>query len=63
MPSLEEPPAGTTCPRCGEELRVEGFCAVCFERELQAREAVIERDLAAARTRARTWKLHRVANS
>jgi hypothetical protein len=31
LPDLEEPPAGTSCPRCGEPLRLTGFCGACEE--------------------------------
>lgn len=31
LPSLEEPPAGTTCERCGAEIHLIGppFCGEC----------------------------------
>ncbi len=29
--SLEEPPAGTRCPKCGTEMRLVGFCPKCSE--------------------------------
>ena len=40
LPSLEEPWPGTACPDCGEELRIVGFCAVCFEHSMQAHEVL-----------------------
>jgi hypothetical protein len=63
LPSLEEPPAGTACERCGYELRISGFCPECFEASLQAREAAVEADLAKARKRARTWQLGRAVQA
>jgi hypothetical protein len=59
LPSLEDPPAGTACDRCGYELRLTNFCPECFEASIQAREAVVKADLDAARKRARTWQLGR----
>lgn len=63
LPSLEEPPPGTCCPRCAEELRIEGFCASCFEASLQAHETAIRKDHETARKRARTWQLGRAVQS
>ena len=64
LPSLEEPWPGTACPDCGEELRIVGFCAVCFEHSMQAQEVLeaerqkaIRRDHLEARRRARAWQL------
>lgn len=31
LPSLEAPEPGTSCPKCGSEIEVEGFCGVCAE--------------------------------
>jgi len=31
LPSLEEAEAGARCPRCGEAMRLVGFCAACAE--------------------------------
>ncbi len=31
LPSLEEPEAGARCPRCGDVMRLVGFCAACAE--------------------------------
>ena len=31
LPSLEAPPPGTTCPKCGAAIEVEGFCGECAE--------------------------------
>jgi len=59
LPSLEAPDPGTVCDRCGEELRVMGFCAECFEHSLQAREEAVAAQLREARRRARTWQLDR----
>ena len=59
LPSLEEPAPGSECPDCGEPIRVERFCAPCFERSMQAREAAIAVDLATARRKARAWQLGR----
>lgn len=61
LPSLEEPPPGTCCPRCAEPLRVEAFCATCFERAMQARARLVDAQLDEARRRARTWQLARVS--
>lgn len=63
LPSIDEPPAGTCCPKCRAEIRVENFCPGCFEAHLQAREALIERDLAEARSRAHWWRLSRTAKA
>jgi len=63
LPSLEAPPVGTACARCGYELRVSGFCPECFESSLQAREAAIKADHEAARKRARTWQLGRAVQA
>jgi len=57
--SLDAPAPGSTCPRCREPLRIEGFCAECFERSMRAREKAIKAKLAEARKRARTWQLGR----
>lgn len=59
LPSLEAPAPGTVCAECGCEVRLEGFCAVCFERSMQERERLIAAQLAEARRRARTWFLSR----
>ena len=32
-PSLEAPPVGTICEKCGEYLALVDYCAVCEERE------------------------------
>jgi hypothetical protein len=61
LPDLEAPPPGTECEQCGEELRVSGFCPVCYERQIEERERLIEAQLAEARRRARTWQLGRVS--
>ncbi len=63
LPSLEEPAPGTTCPTCDQPLRIEGFCATCFERSMQEQERLIEAQLSEARRRARTWHLHRAVQS
>ena len=63
LPSLEEPAPGTCCPHCSEPLALVGFCAMCFEREMQAREAAIRAQLAEARRRARTWQLGRAVQA
>ncbi len=63
LPSLEEPAPGTTCPVCGEEIRVMGFCPVCFERSLQASEAKVAAVLDQAKRRARTWQLGRAVQA
>ncbi len=31
LPPLDAPAPGSTCPRCGEVLYIEGFCGVCHE--------------------------------
>lgn len=31
LPSLEEPDPGTCCSKCGEPVRIEGFCARCHD--------------------------------
>ena len=63
LPPLDEPPSGTACASCGEELRIVGFCAPCFEASLQAREAAIRAQLAEAKRRARTWQLGRAVSA
>lgn len=63
MPDLEAPPLGTECPDCGEELRITGFCATCYEQQLEDRERAIAAQLAEARRRARTWQLGRAARA
>ncbi len=61
LPSLEEPAPGTTCPACGEEIRVLGFCPSCFETSMQERERLLEAQLAEARRRARRWHVSALA--
>jgi hypothetical protein len=63
LPDLEAPPAGTECPDCGEQLRIAGFCASCFERSMQDRERAIEALLDEARRGARTWQLGRAVRA
>ena len=63
LPSLEEPAPGMCCPRCAEPLRIENFCATCFERSLEVREAAIRRDHETAKKRARAWQLDRAVRS
>ena len=63
LPSIEEPSPGTICPNCGEELRIENWCAPCFEESLQVREQVVQADLDEARSRARTWQVNRAVQS
>lgn len=63
LPSLEEPWPGTTCPACGDELRIVGFCASCYEAAMvavEARQHARVAQLAEARRRARAWQLGRV---
>jgi predicted amidophosphoribosyltransferase len=61
--SLEEPPLGTCCERCGLELRVLGFCPECFEKSMRLREAAIRADHEEARKRARTWQVNRAVQA
>ena len=63
LPSLEEPAPGTHCPHCNRPLRIEGFCAPCFEESLQVREQLVETELAGVRKRARAWALGRAVQS
>lgn len=66
LPPLDEPPAGTTCARCGEELRIVGFCASCYEREMSKLEAIERQRRVRAdfeRARARTWQLGRAVSA
>ena len=74
LPSLEAPPPGTACARCGLELRIEGFCPECHEREMQRLEALVQAavemrqrairaDHETARCRARTWQLGRAVRA
>ncbi len=56
LPSLEEPPAGTTCPKCGAEVRLVNFCPECFEAFLRDQEDMVQRDHEEARRRARVWR-------
>lgn len=73
LPSLEEPPPGTACERCGLELRILGFCPECHEHAMQQLEALqreaertrqraIRATFAAVRRRARTWQLDRLVH-
>lgn len=63
LPSLEVyPPGALTCAICGDEMRLANFCPTCFENETQRWEALqeqVQRDLAEAKRRARTWQLGR----
>ncbi len=36
LPSIEEPEPGSTCPACGDLLRIVGFCGPCHERAIEA---------------------------
>lgn len=63
LPDLEAPPDGTTCDDCGQELRITGFCVVCFERAMQERDRAIAAQLDEARRRARTWQLSRAVQA
>ena len=63
LPSLEEPEPGACCQRCGEPLRIEGFCAGCFEQSMRARERMVAAELEEARRRARAWQVGRVVHS
>ena len=63
LPSLEPPPPGTCCERCGEEMRLTSFCGACFERSMRAREKAIKAKLAEAQKRARTWQLKRAVSA
>ncbi len=63
LPDLEAPPPGTACEQCGEELRVSGFCSVCYEQQLEDRERAIAAQLDEARRRARTWQLGRAVRA
>ena len=38
LPSLEAPPSGSTCDTCGEEIRILGFCASCYDHAMQEHE-------------------------
>lgn len=73
LPSLEEPEAGTCCPRCAEmgvrvEIHVLGFCADCYEREMSRLEAIerqrtVRADFERARARTRAWKHSRAVQA
>jgi len=47
--ALDAPAPGTVCPRCGEQLRIVGFCGACAERDdpLRIEEARLIQSLAA----------------
>ncbi len=36
LPSIDEPEPGSSCPACGELLRIVGFCGPCHERAIEA---------------------------
>jgi transcription initiation factor IIE alpha subunit len=68
LPSLEAPPHGTTCPACGEELRIVGWCATCYEREMVKLEAIerqrrVRADFERARARTRAWRHARAVSA
>lgn len=63
LPSLEEPEPGTACDHCGRELRIENFCAACFEDAMQERERIVAQQMKQARKRARAWQLNRGVQS